>query len=254
MAALLRTRAVGQPGGRHAVARRRRTAARPDSLHGAVCGVLQQGLRSTSLTAIPRAAHQRACPRPSTRSESNSGGRSSQGSSSPNPGEKCVLWGLDIVVGWSGQWSRSGPRGRDPGCRRRGLPAAAVGCPSAEKDGDRRGGRAGGGDTLRRPGERRTRRQPVRVRDQLLLQVHPDRSGSRGRRRPHEGPATGRSQCAAAGFASCGRSLCCWLYLEGVSAAKVHRRACPQPIRPSVAAHGSCRLSLTVLIPVQRTT
>ena len=48
MAALLCTRAVGQPGGRRAVARRRRTAARPDSLHGAVCGVLQQGLRSTS--------------------------------------------------------------------------------------------------------------------------------------------------------------------------------------------------------------
>src|SRR6478672_4403161 len=48
MAALLCTRAVGQRGGRRAVARRRRTAARPDSLHGAVCGVLQQGLRSTS--------------------------------------------------------------------------------------------------------------------------------------------------------------------------------------------------------------
>src|SRR6185437_7247769 len=45
-------------------------------------------------TAIPRAAHQRACPRPSTRSESNSGGRSPQGSSSRTLARSasCGVW------------------------------------------------------------------------------------------------------------------------------------------------------------------
>ena len=238
MAALLCTRAVGQPGGRRAVARRRRTAARPDSLHGAVCGVLQQGLRSTS-------------PPPSQgrRTRGPARGRRLGRRATPEDGRcrgaRREPWREVRPVGSGytgrcvGPWSRSGPCGRDPGCSRRG-PGHAVGCPRAEKAGDRRRGRAGSGGIPRHSDQRRSRRQPVRVRDQLLLQVHPDCAGPRGRRRPHDGSTARRSQRAAAGIASCCRPLRSWLHLEGVSAAKVHRRACPQPIRPTVAAHGSC--------------